>query len=281
MKPEVAIVAAGSMGAGVARRLVEHGVRVVTLLEGRSAETRERAQQAGMVAVSAEALADVDLLLSIVPPANALAFAEQTAFALKSARRPPVFVDCNAVNPTTVRHIQAVIGAAGADFVDGSLIGSPPVPGSSAGPHLYVSGEHADRVQVLAQYGLDVRRLDGPVGAASALKMAFAGISKGHVAVVAAMILAATRAGSAEALYRELSESDPALLAAMSRRVPGMFPKAYRWVAEMREIAEFAADDPAARAIWMNISELYERLARDVAGEQQEIAALRGFFERR
>jgi 3-hydroxyisobutyrate dehydrogenase-like beta-hydroxyacid dehydrogenase len=278
MTPVVAIVAAGNMGAGIARRLVDHGVKVVTLLTGRSPASHARASDAGMVAVSPEALVEVDLLLSIVPPANALSFAEQTAFALKSARRKPVFVDCNAVNPGTVRHIQAVIAATGTEFVDGGIIGFPPTPGTAAGPRIYVSGEHAAKVRELCAFGLDVRVLDGPVGAASALKMAFAGISKGHIAIMAAMLLAAERSGSTSALREELSSSEAHLMATMSRRVPGMFPKAYRWVAEMEEIAEFAREDPAAYEIWMNIARLYERLARDGAGEKKEIGALARFF---
>jgi putative dehydrogenase len=281
MKPEVAIVAPGNMGAGIAHRLVEHGVHVVTLLTGRSAESQKRAKDAGMVAVSAEGLVDVDLLLSILPPANALSFAEQTAFALKSARRKPVFVDCNAVSPATVRHIQAVIGSTGAEFVDAGIIGFPPVPGKADGPRIYVSGEHAAKAEVLGDYGLDVRTLTGPIGAASALKMAYAGISKGHIAIFAAMVLAATRSGIAEALRDELATSDEQLLATMAYRMPRSFSKAWRWVPEMQEIAEFAREDPAAHAIWTNISQLYDRLAQDLTGNQTEIAALERFFEKR
>ena len=279
MTPVVAIVAAGNMGAGLGRRLTEHGVKVVTLLTGRSPASHARAAEAGMIGVSPETLVEADLLLSIVPPANALAFAEQTAFALKSARRKPVFVDCNAVSPATVRHIHAVIAATGAEFVDGGIIGFPPVPANATGPRLYVSGEHATKVQVLSGFGTDVRVLDGPVGAASALKMAYAGISKGHIAIMAAMLLAAERAGSTKALREELAVSEPHLMATMARRVPGMFPKAYRWGAEMEEIAEFARDDPAAHEIWMNIARFYDRLAQDVAGAKQETATLARFFE--
>ena len=281
MKPSVAIVAAGNMGAGIAQRLGEHGIKVVTLLTGRSAESRKRAQDAGMVGVSAETLVDVDLLLSIVPPANALSFAEQTAFALKSARRKPVFVDCNAVNPATVRHIHAVISSAGTEFIDAGIIGFPPVPGKDEGPHIYASGEHAAKLKVLSECGLDVRVLEGPVGAASALKMTYAGISKGHIAIMAAMVLAATRSGSADALRSELEESDSHLFALMAKRVPRSFSKAWRWGPEMQEIAEFAREDPDARAIWAGIANLYERLAQDLTGEQREIEALSAFFAKR
>ncbi len=76
----------------------------------------------------------------------------------------------------------------------------------------------------------------------------------------------------------ELAETDAHLLATMTKRVPGMFAKAYRWGAEMQEIAEFAREDPAAHDIWMAISKLYERLAQDAAGDKDEIETLAGFF---
>jgi putative dehydrogenase len=279
MKPVVAIVAAGHMGAGIARRLVENGITVLTLLNGRSDATRERAVAAGMQAASLDAVMEAELLLSIVPPANALSFAEQTAFALKSARRKPVFADCNAVSPATVRHIHAVVSATGAEFVDGGIIGGPPQAGDK-GPRLYVCGESAAKLAVLSDHGLDIRVLDSPVGAASALKMAFAGISKGSIAIVAAMILAAERAGGAGALRQELSESEQSLLKTMATRIPrSMFPKAWRWVAEMQEIAEFAKEDPAAHEIWMGISKLFDRIAEDIGGDHKETDALARFFD--
>lgn len=278
MKPVVAIVAAGNMGAGIGRRLNEHGVKVLTLLNGRSEATAKRAEAAGMTAVAPDALMEADLLLSILPPANALSFAEQTAFALKSARRKPVFVDCNAVSPATVRHIHAVISATGAEFVDAGIIGFPPEQGVPD-PHIYASGEAASKLAVLATYGLDIRVLTGPIGAASALKMAFAGISKGTIAIVSAMILAAERAGSADALRQELRESESALLKNMSVRVPRMYSKAWRWVAEMEEIASFAKEDAAAHDIWMGISALYDRIAGDVAGDHKEADVLARFFD--
>ncbi|MEI9985680.1 MAG: DUF1932 domain-containing protein [Aliidongia sp.] len=91
------------------------------------------------------------------------------------------------------------------------------------------------------------------------------------------MILAATRAGAAEALGAELAASQPALLKMFTRGVPGMFPKAYRWIAEMEEIAAFS-DDPATTAIYRGIADLYRRIAADVAGPNQDTATLRGFF---
>ena len=161
--------------------------------------------------------------------------------------------------------------------MDASIIGLAPKPGQ-ASPHIYVCGESAARVLVLGEYGLDVRVLDGAVGAASALKMCYAGINKGVAALASAMILAAARSGATEALYQEMSESLPGLLQSLRRQVPDMLPKAYRWVAEMREIAEFASEDAATQAVFVGFSELFERISRDLVGEKRESAALTGFF---
>ncbi len=163
--------------------------------------------------------------------------------------------------------------------MDAGIIGFPPQSGDK-GPRIYVSGESAAKLGVLSDHGLDIRVLDSPVGAASALKMAFAGISKGTIAIVAAMILAAERAGSAGALRQELSESEQSLLKTMATRIPrSMFPKAWRWVAEMQEIAEFAKEDAAAHEIWMGISKLFDRMAEDIGGDRKETGALARFFD--
>jgi len=282
MSLTVAIVAPGNMGAAVARRLSENGVEVLTSLAGRGGASVARAGAAGMRDVTLAELTRAEMVLSILPPAQALAFARQMAplLAAAAAAPKPVFVDCNAVSPETVRGIAAVVAGAGAPFVDASIIGAPPQPGQ-AGPRFYVCGESAAKVLVLREHGLDVRVLDGAVGAASALKMTYAGINKGVAALASTMILAAGRAGATEALYQEMSESLPGLLESLRRQVPDMLPKAYRWVAEMREIAEFAGEDAAARAVFEGFAELFARISRDVAGEKLESGGLTGFFEER
>ncbi|MDR3519248.1 MAG: DUF1932 domain-containing protein [Azospirillaceae bacterium] len=272
----IAVVGAGSMGSGVGRRLADHGATVWTPLAGRSAATIARAAASGMIAVSDDHLAEADFVLSIVPPAEALAVARRLAAVLAGAPGRPVFVDCNAVSPVTVAGIAAVMAPTGCPFIDAGIIGAPPVPGG-AGPTFYASGPDAVRLQAATAFGLDIRTIDGPIGAASALKMSYAGITKGLTGLGAAMMLAASRAGAADALYRELAASQPALLAWLTRQVPGMYPKAYRWVAEMEEIAAFVGEDPAAARIFEGEARLYQRLADDRAVDGAEIAALTAF----
>lgn len=275
----VAVVAPGNMGAAVGRRLREHGVRVVTTLEGRGAASAARAREAGMTLVPRDRLCEAQFVLSILPPAAALTFAQTMAPLLRSAGQKPVFVDCNAVSPDTVRQIGDVVVATGASFIDAAIIGLPPRASPGPSPHFYSSGPEANRLLALASYGLDVRLLEGPVGAASALKMCYAGINKGLAAVAAAMILAASRSGTTAALHQEMSESLPGLLNSLRRQVPDMLPKAYRWVAEMREIAAFGgAEDEATREIFNGFSRLFEEIAQDVGGEQRVSTSLKHFF---
>ena len=279
MSLTVAIVAAGAMGSGIAGRLAENGVTVLTSLKGRSEASAARARAAGMRDVEARQLAEADIFLSIVPPGEALATAKRFAPVIAAASRKPVCADCNAVSPDTAASIAAVIAETGAPVADAGIIGPPPKPGSS-NTKLYVSGPAAGELAVLNDHGLIVRALDGPLTAASALKMSYAGITKGFTALGAAMLLAATRSGAAEALNAELTESRPDLLGFLSRNVPAMYSKAYRWVAELDEISAFVGKDHPESAMLAAAARLYKRIAEDVENDRQEIAALDAFLER-
>src|SRR5215470_10106507 len=278
MQPIVAVIAPGMMGSGVGGRLVENGIEVRTALTGRSEATVARAKAAGMVGASDEQIAACDIILSILPPGDALGLAERLAPALRAAATKPIYVDCNALDPATVLKIARVVQETGATFVDGGIIGGPPKPGYT--PRIYLSGEAAPRAAELSKFGLEMPIQPGPIGAASAMKMSYAGITKGFTALGSAMMLAATRAGTAEALKAELSSSQPALFGWLTRQTPGMYSKAYRWVAEMEEIAQFVGEDPAARKFYEGAAQLYERLAADFEGDRKETAALDAFCKK-
>ena len=280
MTPVVAVIAPGAMGAAVGKRLVDNGVKVLTSLAGRSQETAARAKAAGMVAASDEEIAATDFILSILPPGDALSLAERLVPLLTASNAKPVFVDCNAINPKTVERVAAALAPTDCAFVDAGIIGQPPKPGD-AGPRFYASGPAAQRFARLRDYGLDIRVLDGALSAASALKMSYAGITKGTQAIGAAMMLAATRAGSAAALFDELQSSQKELFPWLKRSLAQMPPKAYRWVAEMQEIAGFVGDDPAARELYEGAADFYERFAEDFEnGDKKDAAALAAFLEK-
>ena len=280
MKPVVAVIAQGSMGAGIGRRLAENDIDVVTSLEGRSKASAERAAQSAMRDVPLSTIAAADVVLSVVPPSDALALAERLAPHFHAAARKPLYLDCNAVSSDTACRIAEVVMATGAAFADGGIIGGPPRPGYD-GPRLYVSGAPAVSFDILGRGGIVVRPLDGPVGAASALKMSYAAITKGLTAIASASILAAAQHGASHALYDELTSSRRELMAVIARSVPAAFPKAYRFVGEMEEIAGHFGRASSMK-IYRGMARLYQEIADDLeSGGHTDVDTLRRFFDKR
>src|SRR6516164_9977689 len=191
----IGVIAQGTMGSAVGRRLRESGAEIRTLLSGRSPASAERARAAGMVAAADERglLEGTDFFLSILPPGEAEQLACRLAPTLEALDAKPVYLDCNAVSPQTAIRIGEIIAPTGAHFVDAGIIGGPPRPGYS--PTIYASGPTASQTAVLRDWGIDWRVIDGPIGAASGLKMSYAGITKGTTAIASAMLLGAARAG--------------------------------------------------------------------------------------
>jgi len=261
MSETIGVIAMGEMGSATARRLRERGATVVTSLAGRSAASAARAEKAGAIPVATddEFVAQSTFILSIVPPGDAVALAERLAPAIKRAARKTIYVDCNAISPQTAEEIGDVLKGSGCIYVDAGIVGPP--PSATTRTIFYASGDGAKDFARLTDYGLTVRVMDGPNGAASAMKLSYAGITKGCTAIGAAMMLGSTRGGTADALLQELSESQPMLLNWMRGFVGRMPPKAYRWVAEMEEIAQFQEDDPAARDMYLGIARFYEQIA--------------------
>lgn len=216
------MISPGEMGAAVGGRVRSGGWRVVTALAGRSNRTHRLAAAAGIEDAGAlsDAVAQADVLLSIVPPGRALELARAVG-----RDAGPLYVDCNAVSPATAT---AIGEAAGSRYVDAGIIGPP------SAPRFYASGPHAPK---LAELPLDVRVLDGPIGHASGLKMCYAALTKGLTALLTESMVTAEGLGLRRALEAELADSQPQFLAAARGGLPGMVPKAYRWIAEMEEIA--------------------------------------------
>ncbi|HEY3917497.1 MAG TPA: DUF1932 domain-containing protein [Stellaceae bacterium] len=280
----IVVVAQGEMGAGVGQRLHARGAAVRTSLKGRSEASRIRAREAGMVAVDDDLalVTGADFVLSIVPPGEAKAFAERMAPTLARLDKKPIFADCNALAPATVREVAAAIAPSGCAFADMGILGAPPSPSGAGGPRLYASGPGARASLALKDYGLDIRVVEGGVGEASAVKMGYACLTKGTQAIGAAMMLGAMRNNVAPTVRAALGDSLPEVLGYTSKQMPRMFPKAYRWVAEMEEMAKFLAADPGASQMLAGAARLYDEIARDVADRKEAgpVAAIEAFLQR-
>lgn len=230
------------MGHAIGAVLVQHGLRVLTTLRGSSPRTAALAGQAGITDVGNDAtlVREADILLSVLVPAQASACAERMAAAIRTTHSTPLFADCNAISPGTVRSIERLLREVGAEVVDVGIIGAPPRAGR-AETRLYASGSGAERLSVLGEYGLDVRVIGPQVGRASGLKMCYASLTKGLTVLATQALVAGQVLGLSDLLTGELQESQLELFAWFERQVPRMPPKAYRWVGEMEEIARTLA----------------------------------------
>jgi 3-hydroxyisobutyrate dehydrogenase-like beta-hydroxyacid dehydrogenase len=246
------------MGAAVGACARAAGATVVWASAGRGPVTRERAERAGLTDAGTlgEALDAAGVVLSICPPHGALDVAK--AVATHGFRG--LYVDANAVSPETTREIGAIVEAAGATFVDGGVIGTP--PGPDVRTRLYLSGHGAGAVPALfADTPLDVIVLEGPVGAASALKMCYAAWTKGSTALVAAVRAVAASEGVEAALVDEWRHSQPDVLR-RSEGVRTSARKGWRWIAEMEEIAATFAAAGLPPGFHQAAAEIYRRLER-------------------
>jgi 3-hydroxyisobutyrate dehydrogenase-like beta-hydroxyacid dehydrogenase len=232
----IAILSPGDMGAAIGAVLKRYGLDVLTCLDGRSNLTRLRALESGIreVGFMDDVVREADVVLSVLPPGQALALAERVARALHRTRARVTYVDCNAVSPATVRKVEAIIRVAGSAFIDAGIIGGPP-SGMDSGTRFYCSGPDTSAFEALREYGLDVRVVGPEVGQASGLKMVYAASTKGTTALWTELLAAARALGLYDALARELESSR--IAAQVMRGIPSMPRRSRRWVAEMEEIA--------------------------------------------
>ncbi len=253
----VGVLYPGEMGASVGAAARRGGADVVWASAGRSTSTHARAAADGLqdVGTLQNVVKMSDIILSVCPPGAAVA----VAHAVASSRFSRIYVDANAVSPETARQVAAIIEQGGATFVDGGIIGPPTRAAGST--RMYLAGRAAPQVAALFEAGpLDVMLLEGEVGAASALKVAYASYTKGTMALRLA-IRAFARAERIEAaLVKEWDYSLPALPAQCTRAVQGSARKAWRFVDEMEEIAAAFKAAGLPEGFHRAAADLYRRL---------------------
>jgi 3-hydroxyisobutyrate dehydrogenase-like beta-hydroxyacid dehydrogenase len=271
-QPQIGLLHPGEMGAAVAGCLVAAGHPVLWVSGGRGPATAARAKAASLRdAGTAEALRrQADIILSICPPHAALDVARSvTGPAGSAAGFRGVFVDANAVSPGTAGEVARIVEAGGASYVDGGIIGPPP---SAAGrTRLYLSGSRAAEVRDLfTGTALDARIIDGGAAAASALKMAYAGWTKGTAALILTVRALARATGVEDMLLAEWQESQPGLAGRSQAAASSVAAKGWRWVGEMEEIAASMAAAGLPAGFHEAAAEIFRRSPRDGAAPVDE-----------
>lgn len=256
MTTTIALLHPGDMGAAVGACIAGNGHTVTWASQGRSASTRVRAQAASLRdrETMAQCLRDAEIVLSVCPPHGALALAREVA----ALGFRGVYVDANAIAPGTAREIAATIEAAGGTFVDGGIIGPPPKPGVRSS--MYLSGAQAVRIAALfADSPMRTDIVEGPVGAASAVKACYAAWTKGAAALLSSIRTLAAREGVEATLLAEWEASQPGVIK-RSEGMLGNARKAWRWVGEMEEIAKAYEASGLPGGFHLAAAELFRRL---------------------
>ena len=264
----IGILSPGDMGHSVGAMVRRHGRRVFTCLEGRSERTRTLAAEAGLIdAGDMQSLVrSVDAVISIVVPSSAVGVAAEVAEAMEATNTKLLYVDCNAIAPSSAQAAAARIVGAGGRFADVAILGGPPT--ESPNTRFVVSGPGASDFAELSDSGLNIRVIDGDVGAASGLKMCFAAMSKGLQALGIELLVTARRLGIEKELREEQLNSQKGPLSLLQRSVPAMPTKAHRWVSEMEEIAQTFADTGFTPEIYTGVANLYRWVATTPLAEE-------------
>ncbi|MFI6543974.1 DUF1932 domain-containing protein [Streptomyces prunicolor] len=225
----------GAMGAKVGGEATRTGTRVLYVPTGRGPASLQRAREAGLEPAESleSALAASDFVLSVCPPHAA----EDVAHEVLAHPFPGVYVEANAISPDRTRRIAAACAERGVAMLDGSIVGGPPGPGSA--PRLYLSGDGKQVAQVARTFKdtqVVARPLDAEIGAASALKMAYASYQKSARVLAAVSHALAAHHGVADELAREAGSLTSNILA-QTDQLPSVAARAWRWAPELEEIA--------------------------------------------
>ncbi|KAI0889126.1 6-phosphogluconate dehydrogenase C-terminal domain-like protein [Annulohypoxylon maeteangense] len=288
---KIGIISIGDMGVGIAKLLIANRFSVATNIKGRSNDTLERAKAAQVELLdSDEALTQAcSVILSVVPPRDAVATAQRIVDALTGPLRrdsssPLYYADLNAVAPSSVKHIASLFTSnkqisSSVRFVDGCILGGPPAlkPDTSEWylPSLPTSGPHS--LSSIPDYGpqlfsaLNMKHISEDIGAASGLKMCFASMGKGFISLAIQSFTTAHRLGVLDTMKAELAAVLPMHLTMAEKGVVSMAPKAYRWAGEMEEIARTLQEEGGFEPdSFIGAAKVYRLVADDtVLGEEK------------
>jgi 3-hydroxyisobutyrate dehydrogenase-like beta-hydroxyacid dehydrogenase len=231
----IAVMSPGEMGTAIAKRLARSGERVVTCLAGRGEATQRRAQEAGIECLPSldEMVRESSLIVSLVTPFGARKVAADVSAAMVRTGARPIYVEGNSISPSTAKAIAAAVEQAGAEFVDGGIIGGA--------AHLekatfYFSGEGAAAVAARMEPAVHSAIVGPLAGQASGLKILNAGLSKGITALGVELLVCAQELGLLSEIMARYREGRPEIAAIFASILPDLPPKAARRSEEMQEL---------------------------------------------
>jgi 3-hydroxyisobutyrate dehydrogenase-like beta-hydroxyacid dehydrogenase len=250
----------GAMGAAVAAQASRSGHQVLWVPTHRSAATKERARKAGLIACPSleEALDASEVVLSLCPPHAA----EDVALSVARHGFDGLYVEANAISPQQMEHIANEVRPS-TSMLDGAVIGPP--PGDQHTCRLYLAGDAqaVDLLRVIFQDSrVQVQTAGDRIGAASVLKMSFAGFQKAARTLAAVSYALADRHGVADLLSAE-AQRMPSDFLSNPGAFSGVAARAWRWAPEMEEVAETLRTSGLPPQLAESAAEVMQRWERD------------------
>ena len=162
-------------------------------------------------------------------------FAQRLFPLIKDNNSALLYVDCNAVSPQTVQDIGTLAATNSVRLQDVGIIGLGPRP-DRIPVRFYTSGPWLEDMQSVATPLIEIMPMGAEIGRASAIKMAYASLTKGTNALRTAALLLGEQLGVRAELSAELEYSQAAVFRAMEH-IPLLAADAERWGGEMQQIA--------------------------------------------
>ena len=235
----ITILYPGEMGAAIGSEFQAAGHHIGTDVSERSQQTRDKARAAGFHLAEnlTAALDQVDLIVSLVPPGEAVNAALRVAAALDiplAPRQAPIYLDLNSISPGTMREVGDIVSAAGARCIDGTIHGQATRLRKKS--VLLLSGPGADDLRPLFDGFMPVRILGDDLGVASSLKMCLGAFTKGLIALSSEIFVTAGCVGQHKEFVACLTDFYPETAQLIARLLPSYPKHVARRVQEMREV---------------------------------------------
>ena len=151
-------------------------------------------------------------------------------------------------------------------FIDGGIIGTPPKEQNL--PRIYVSGENSNYMTNLDGLGMKVIDMGGKIGAASAMKMAYASITKGYSSLLIAAVTLSIRTDNFDSLMKELEFSQPRVFNDL-QNLKSIPSKAHRWIGEMEEISNTFIENNITGHFHKGSKQIYKNVSQSKLGKER------------
>jgi len=264
----ITLMSPGEMGSPIAKCIIKSGINVMSPLKNRSAQTVERAKKYGIEdSISLEnSIMNSDLIISILVPDAAEDLAKEVSNLSKKLDKEIIFADLNAISPETVKKMNSYMSGTKVKFIDGGIIGGPP-EGDKI-PRIYVSGQNSNLFSSLDGLGMKVIDMNGSVGDASAMKMAYASITKGYSSLLIAAVTLSIRTNNFEHLMKELEFSQKNVFNDL-KNLKSIPSKAHRWIGEMEEISNTYIENSITGDFHKGSYSIYKKVSESKLGEKR------------